>query len=86
MEYNISHKNVENAFYGLQYDSCCYAVRVVASRSFDNLNENNNPEYNDAVYVQFLLKGLGSLGTSDTGDDIMENIPGYVDNFANRLV
>ncbi len=32
LNYNLSHGHPQAYFYGFQYDSCCWAVRIVASR------------------------------------------------------
>lgn len=79
--YNFSHKYSQSFFYGLQYDSCCWAFRVVAGRTFFALNQNNGPLFNNVVYLQFQLKGLSTVGISDITNFLTNNIPGYTDNF-----
>ncbi len=79
--YNISHSNPIGYFYGLQYDSCCWAIRVVASRALVAQNLNNGSDYRNSYYVQFLLKGLGSTGTGDANQLLQTNIPAYFDPF-----
>jgi LPS-assembly protein len=79
--YNFSHKYSQSFFYGLQYDSCCWAFRVVAGRTFFALDQNSNPIFNNVVYLQFQLKGLSTVGISDITNFLMNNIPGYTDNF-----
>jgi len=79
--YNIGHHYMHTALLGLQYDTCCWALRVMANRTYKNLNENNNPEYDTVYYVQWLLKGLGSLGSGNPGSYLTEGIPQYKDPF-----
>ena len=79
--YNISKGYEMMSIVGLQYDNCCWAVRLMGGRSFQSLNFNGNPQYNNNVYLQVQLKGLGSVGTSDPGGNIRTYIPGYVDTF-----
>lgn len=79
--YNLSHHYSQSFFYGLQYDSCCWAFRIVAGRTFFALNQNNNPLFNNVVYFQFQLKGLSTVGISDITRFLTNNIPGYVDHF-----
>lgn len=79
--YNFSHRYSQSFFYGLQYDSCCWAFRIVAGRTFFALNQNNSPLFNNVVYFQFQLKGLSTLGNSDITNFLTNNIPGYTDNF-----
>ncbi|MFA6301649.1 MAG: LPS-assembly protein LptD [Legionella sp.] len=80
---NISKNYSMMSLIGLQYDSCCWAMRLVGGRSFKNLNENFQPQYNNNVYLQVLLKGLGSVANSDPGTILSTYIPGYNDQFRN---
>ena len=79
--YNLSHNHPQTYFYGLEYNSCCWAVRLVASRTFTALNQNFNPVFNNAIYFQWQLKGLGNIGTNDPSSVLTNGIPGYSDNF-----
>ncbi|HLB57837.1 MAG TPA: LPS assembly protein LptD, partial [Gammaproteobacteria bacterium] len=77
---NWNHNHFQNILYGLQYDSCCWAVRFVTGRAFTNLNSSNNPQYNTQFYIQFALKGLGNLGNDPTSL-LSNSIAGYQSNF-----
>ncbi len=79
--YNIGQQRMNTYIAGLQYDNCCWATRLVASRRFKNLDENDNPQYDTVYYVQWLLKGLGSLGSGDPGNLLLQGIPEYKDPF-----
>jgi len=57
----------QNLLYGLQYDSCCWAIRMVAGRIFTNQTPENTFQYNTEFYIQFALKGLGNFGTGNPG-------------------
>lgn len=81
--YNISKGYDMMSFLGVQYDNCCWAVRLMGGRTFQNLTSNAQPQYNNSVYLQVQLKGLGSVGNSDPGTTIRTFIPGYVDTFHN---
>lgn len=63
--WNTGH--FQNLLYGLQYDSCCWAIRLVAGRVFTNQTSDNSFEYNTEYYLQFALKGLGNFGTGNPG-------------------
>jgi LPS-assembly protein len=78
--HNISKRYSMMSLLGLQYDSCCWAMRVIGGRTFTSLN-NGEPQYNNNVYVQLLLKGLGSVATSDPYNILSTYIPGYTDPF-----
>lgn len=84
-DYDLSHRYAQQYFGGLQYNSCCYAVRFVASRQFQNLNQYNQPVMENEYYVQFLLKGLGSVGNADPVG-LISQIAGYKDPFASNVI
>ncbi len=50
-------------------------------RTFKNLNAEFEPRYNNNVYLQILLKGLGSVANSDPYNILSTYIPGYNDPF-----
>ena len=78
---NISKNYSMMSLFGVQYDSCCWAMRVLGGRTFKNLNARFEPQYNNNIYLQFLLKGLGSVATSDPYALLGTYIPGYTDPF-----
>lgn len=78
---NISKNYSMMSLFGVQYDNCCWAVRVLGGRTFKNLNDNFKPQYNNNVYVQLLLKGLGTVANSDPYNILSTYIPGYNDPF-----
>ncbi|KTD13575.1 organic solvent tolerance protein [Legionella hackeliae] len=81
--YNISKNYEMMSFLGVQYDSCCWAVRLIGGRSFQSLNASAQPIYNNNIYLQILLKGLGSVGNSDPASTIRTYLPTYADQFHN---
>ena len=78
---NWNHKHFQNLLYGLQYDSCCWAIRMVAGKTFIGLNANNTYQYNPEFLVQFALKGLGNFGSSDPSQRLSSSISGYQSTF-----
>jgi LPS-assembly protein len=64
-------------FTGLEYSSCCWAVRGVARRY---LNSADGSEYLNGFFLQFHLKGLGGLGKKADAF-LEESIPGFHDHF-----
>ncbi|MDA8561522.1 LPS assembly protein LptD [Gammaproteobacteria bacterium] len=70
---NWNRSRFQNLLYGLQYDTCCWAVRIVAGRTFNSLTANNTYKYNTEFYIQFALKGLGNFGTGNPGQ-ILNNV------------
>lgn len=79
--HNISKDYSMMSLLGMQYDSCCWAVRVLGGRTFKNLNAGYEPQYNNNVYLQILLKGLGSVANHDPSNILNTYIPGYSDPF-----
>lgn len=79
--YNISKQYDMISLLGLQYDSCCWAWRLVGGRNFMNLSPLGHPEYNNSLYLQVQLKGLGAIGNSDPSSLLKTFVPGYVDSF-----
>lgn len=82
--YNISKNYSMMSFLGVQYDSCCWAMRILGGRTFKNLNDEFEPQYNSNIYLQILLKGLGSVASSDPSGILNTYIPGYNDPFQRR--
>lgn len=81
MNYNLSHGHPEAYFYGFQYDSCCWAMRIVASRIITAESNNDVATFQSNYYVQLQLKGLGNVGNSDPGGLLTTSIFGYQDTF-----
>lgn len=78
---NWNHRHFQDILYGLQYDSCCWAMRFVGGRSFTGLSTSNTYQYNSQFYIQFALKGLGNIGTGDPSHYLSTSIAGYDTNF-----
>jgi LPS-assembly protein len=79
--YNVSHQHTQSYLYGIEYSSCCVAVRLVASRTFLSEDMTGDRDYRNDIYVQFLLKGLGAVGNRAAGDIVVDAFPGYKDIF-----
>ncbi|WP_042239105.1 LPS-assembly protein LptD [Legionella oakridgensis] len=80
--YNISKRYGMMTFLGVQYDNCCWAVRLLGGRTFKNLAPTTlSPQYSNSVYLQILLKGLGSAASGDPTSVIGSYLPGYSDIF-----
>ncbi|MCP9476597.1 LPS assembly protein LptD [Marisediminitalea aggregata] len=56
-------RSIEN-YFGVQYESCCWAVRLVAQRSlsnrYDALGQQDTNEFDSSIGLQFIFKGIGS--------------------------
>ncbi len=74
----------QTIIYGLQYDSCCWAVRLVGGRTFTNLSEYGSPQYTSQYYIQFALKGLGNVGSGNP-KSLLSSISGYNPQFGQEI-
>lgn len=81
LSYNMSKNYEMMSLMGVQYDNCCWALRLIGGRSFKNLNAAANPQYTNNIYLQIQLKGLGAVGNSDPAGAIRAFLPSYVDSF-----
>jgi len=61
---------------GVEYESCCWGVRLVGRR-FISTSEGR---YDNTIMLQVELKGLGGLGRGTTSY-LKRNIPGYTTEF-----
>lgn len=83
---NWNHEHLQNLLYGLQYETCCWAVRLVGGRAFIGFDTDNNnrPQYNSELYIQFSLKGLGDIGTGNPSG-LLSGISGYNSQFGQEI-
>jgi len=83
---NWNDRHLQNLLYGLQYDTCCWAVRFVGGRAFTSFDttHNNKPIYNSEYFIQFSLKGLGDVGSGNPSG-LLSGIPGYQSAFGQEI-
>ncbi len=70
--YSIMDRKPLEAIAGVQWDSCCLAVRALVRRYV----RNREGDLNNSFQVEFVLKGLGSAG-QDTDRTLRRAILGY---------
>lgn len=75
-KYYASSGNAQAYIYGIEYNSCCWAIRFVGSHVYEGYDE-----FENRFYLQFLLKGLGSIATSDPNSILTSNITNFRDDF-----
>lgn len=79
--YDLRNDFTVDAFGGLEYESCCYAVRLGARRYLTiNSGSAADREFDTEYFVQWIFKGLGSVGRSPV-DYFTTTLPGYQDRF-----
>ncbi|WDS37482.1 LPS assembly protein LptD [Pseudoxanthomonas sp.] len=70
--YSFQDKKTLEAIAGVQWDSCCLAVRLVGRHYVRNLEGDQDNQ----IQVEFVLKGLASLG-QNTDKNLRRSILGY---------
>jgi len=76
-ETDIENNHRLQSFFGIRYDNCCWAVRILGHEYFDSL-EAGTARFESAIWLELELKGLSSLGSRKKIDSILKNgILGY---------
>ena len=78
--YDIENEQELETFLGIEYNNCCYRIRVLARRWLDsnvaNLDASNDSVFDQGIFFELHLKGLGGSGAKV--NQILEDaIPGY---------
>ncbi|MCZ6829085.1 MAG: LPS-assembly protein LptD [Gammaproteobacteria bacterium] len=77
--YDLDEKDSINDIVGIEYNACCWRLRLVHQRSLNQAFGSNVGSLLDtkkATFIEFQLKGLGGVGTRVTSI-LEENIRGY---------
>lgn len=75
--FSLPEEKTLETFFGLEYSSCCWALRAITRRYLNNIDGFG---YLNGFFLQFQLKGLGGVGKK--ADSFLEQrIPGYYDEF-----
>jgi LPS-assembly protein len=81
---DLKEKRSLESYAGLQYESCCWAVRIAYHRyinsnlSDDGFSNENRDEFNSGFKLEFIIKGLnGKQGTIGTQEMFNSSIFGY---------
>lgn len=81
---DLQQKRSIESYAGLQYESCCWAIRFAYHRNINtnldeqNFNNENRDEFNSGFMVEFVLKGLGGGQKPINTDDMLNaSIFGY---------
>ncbi len=72
--YDLQNKRNLELLGGLEYETCCWKLRLAGRRYSQNMNE----DYNTSVEFQLVLKGLGQIG-SPLGELLKRGVRGYDD-------
>jgi LPS-assembly protein len=81
--YDLNHSQMMEAHFGIQYESCCWAVRLVARRQIAtdltrNPTDLNIPStFDNGISLQFVLKGFGDKAGFAVTDMLSNGIFSY---------
>jgi len=75
--YSLEHSKNLETFAGFEYNSCCWALRLVGRRYLQDLEG----DYSTGAFVQVELKGLAGFGRG-AGRFLSDAISGFEDNLA----
>jgi len=70
--YDLQEKRNLEQLVGVEYDTCCWKLRLAGRR----YNRNTDQDYNNSIELQLVLKGLGQIG-SPIGELLERGIRGY---------
>lgn len=79
--YDIKNTFNMDMFGGVEYENCCWALRTGVRRYLQlNTGEIHDATFNTEIFLQWVFKGLGSVGRSPV-DYLTTNVPGFQDRF-----
>lgn len=81
MNFSLNRHRFQSYLYGVEYDSCCWALRAVMNRAFVGLNPTFDNNYDNRFYLQIAFNGLTSLGTHNPSSLLSDTIDNYHDRF-----
>ena len=70
--YDLREKRNLELLAGVEYDTCCWKLRLAGRR----FNQNTDEDYNNTIEFQLVLKGLGQIG-SPIGELLERGIRGF---------
>lgn len=79
--YDLEDTRSLESLFGVSYESCCWTIRALHQRALepDDNSLSNDLGYDEAILLEFQLKGLGGLGDK-LANVLEENIFGYHDD------
>lgn len=76
-QYDIRNQRNLETIYGLNYDSCCWGLRIYKREHYNELNTSPN-KYENTLFLVLELKGFADFGQQDSVDTrLKESIYGY---------
>ncbi|MGB1270875.1 MAG: LPS-assembly protein LptD, partial [Endozoicomonas sp.] len=75
-QYDITTKRNLEIMSGVEYNSCCYQVRLLWRNWIEDGSNIDHPDTKSGVFLQFVLRGLGNIATG-SAKEYLEGIKGY---------
>ena len=82
--YNASYNRSQNYFGGLEYNSCCWGMRLAYGRNFIGIGSDKQKSYDTRCYIQIIFKGFSDVGFGSINNVLSSQISGFKDNFSKR--
>ena len=80
LDYNISYSRSQNYLCGLEYNSCCWRVRIYCSRSFIGVDGDDRKNYDSRCCLQVTFKGFSDIAVGGINSNtIFERVHGFRD-------
>ena len=81
----VGHESLDTIA-GLEYENCCWQIRTIYR---EWITDNATTRRKDGIFLQFVLKGLGGVGTRAVGDSgpkakhFLKDITGFEERIIN---
>jgi LPS-assembly protein len=69
-KFDLKEDHTLERFSGFQYDSCCWAFRVMVRKNFRGLL-NGQPDFENGIYFELALKGLSNFGNRKNIENLL---------------
>ena len=79
--YSLTDQRDLDTIFGIEYESCCWALRLISQRYVRDDNASSGNEYNASIMLQFVLKGFGSISDREATSTLTNAILGYQPDF-----
>ncbi|MDA3870054.1 MAG: LPS assembly protein LptD, partial [Gammaproteobacteria bacterium] len=77
--YSLKSDRSIDSIAGFSYDSCCWTIQLMGQRRL--IYNNAAEEYDNAIMVQLVLKGLGSVSGNKVDNTLEQAILGYKEDY-----
>jgi len=74
INYDIQNRKQNSLWLGVEKQSCCFAFRILMTRL---LLPSSTNDFDNRLYAQLVLKGLGGIGANKMTSIIQSGVPGY---------